>query len=275
MGPFGPYIISMRNLEDIKSSRVYGRRQGPALSAVRQARLDKWLPQIEIKLSSTDFGSHDAPKIPQKSPLRTPQSHFDNNDGPKDGPNTYPNDNLSLTDYWLEIGFGKGEHLAAQAEAHAKIGLFGCEPFLNGVSGLVDLVDEKALDNVRVFTDDARLLMDSFPDNSIGRAFILFPDPWPKARHHKRRIVSAGNIAALSRILKDGAELRIGTDHMEYCRWIMAHMLRAPDFVWLCESPENWQNRPDDWPPSRYEIKSLEQGRKSSYLRFIRRARPE
>ncbi|PCI33145.1 MAG: tRNA (guanosine(46)-N7)-methyltransferase TrmB [Alphaproteobacteria bacterium] len=230
----------MRNLEDIKGSRVYGRRQGQALSAARQARLDKWLPNIEIPLDGL---------VPTG-----PSGHFDS----------------ALADHWLEIGFGKGEHLAAQAKSHPDIGVIGCEPFLNGVSGLVDIVDQENLTNVRIFMDDARLLMDSLPDQSIGRAFILFPDPWPKARHHKRRIVSAGNIKVLSRILKDGAELRIGTDHMEYCRWIMAHMLENPDFNWLSDSPENWRNRPDDWPASRYEIKSREQGRISSYLRFIR-----
>lgn len=233
----------MRNLEDIKGSRVYGRRQGQTLSAARQARLDKWLPKIEIPLEGL---------VPTG-----PEGHF----------------GTDQRDHWLEIGFGKGEHLAAQAKSNPDIGLIGCEPFLNGVSGLVDIVDQENLTNVRIFMDDARLLMDSLPDQSIGRAFILFPDPWPKARHHKRRIVSAGNIKVLSRILKDGAELRIGTDHMEYCRWIMAHMLENPDFIWLSDSPENWRDRPDDWPATRYEIKSREQGRKSSYLRFIRRPR--
>lgn len=234
----------MRDLENIKGSRVYGRRQGSALSPARQARLDKWLPEIEIIFS-------------EQEPCLAPEKHFE----------------ADLKDHWLEIGFGKGEHLADQAQAHPDIGMIGCEPFLNGVSGLVDLVDQQKLSNVRIFRDDARLMMDSLADSSIGRAFILFPDPWPKARHHKRRMVSAGNIAVLSRIMKDGAELRIGTDHMEYCRWIMAHMLENPDFIWVCENPENWRVRPADWPSSRYEIKSLAQGRKSSYLRFIRQSR--
>ncbi len=234
----------MRNLENIKGSRVYGRRQGPALSAARQGRLDKWLPEIEIIL-------------PEQKSATAPQCYF----------------NMARKDFWFEIGFGKGEHLAAQAQSHPDIGMIGCEPFLNGVSGLVDLVDQSNLANVRIFTDDARLLMDSLPDSSIGRAFILFPDPWPKSRHHKRRIVGPGNIVVLARILKDGAELRIGTDHMEYCRWIMAHMMDNPDFIWASDSPEDWRSRPDDWPASRYEIKSMEQGRKSSYLRFIRRPR--
>lgn len=249
MGPVGPYIICMKHLEDIQGSRVYGRRQGKALSEARQARMDKWMPEIEIRLPVIE-GEASAPPVP-------PQEYFTE----------------SVRDYWLEIGFGKGEHLAAQAAAHPGVGMIGSEPFLNGVSGLVDQVDQQGLSNVRVFMDDARLLMDSLPDQSLGRAFILFPDPWPKARHHKRRIVSAGNIAVLARLLKDGAELRIGTDHMEYCRWIMAHMLDNEDFDWLADKPQNWQSRPEDWPATRYETKSLAQGRKSSYLRFVRRPR--
>ena len=244
-------MTGMKDLENIKGSRVYGRRQGVALSAARQARLDKWLPTLDIILSENTTDPEDVAET--VSP-----NHY------------FPQE---MQDYWLEVGFGKGEHLAQQAQMNPEIGMIGCEPFINGVSGLVDIVDEKQLSNVRVFRDDARLMMDSLPDQSLGRAFILFPDPWPKARHHKRRIVSAGNIKALSRLLKDGAELRIGTDHMEYCRWIMAHMLQNPDFIWQSGNPSDWQVRPDDWPPSRYEIKSLEQGRISSYLRFIRRPR--
>lgn len=247
MGPVGPYIICMKHLEDIQGSRFYGRRQGKALSEARQGRLDQWLPEIEINLSQAD----------PESPLQGPEVYFSS----------------PQKEYWLEIGFGKGEHLAAQACAHPQVGIIGSEPFLNGVSGLVDLVDQHQLSNVRIFMDDARVLMDSLPDQSLSRAFILFPDPWPKARHHKRRIVSAGNIAVLARLLKDGAELRIGTDHMEYCRWIMAHMLENTDFDWVAETPEDWRRRGPDWPATRYETKSLAQGRKSSYLRFIRRAR--
>ncbi len=239
-------MTPMRDLENIKGSRVYGRRQAAALSPARQRRLDHWLPKIDVTLP-----------CPDTAILIPPEKYFED----------------KKQDHWLEVGFGKGEHLAEQAKSHPDIGMIGSEPFLNGVSGLVDLVDQADLTNVRIFRDDARLLMDSLPDCSIGRVFILFPDPWPKTRHHKRRIVSAGNITVLSRILKDGAELRIATDHMEYCRWIMAHMLANPDFDWICDDPADWRCRPVDWPATRYEKKSLAQGRKSSYLRFIRRSR--
>lgn len=245
----------MKDLENIKGSRIYGRRQGKPLSMARQARLDELLPKLEIILPEAREEAQADPA--QREKYIAPATYFPE----------------GKSDYWLEIGFGKGEHLAIQAAAHPEIGMMGSEPFLNGVSGLIDLVDQEHLENIRIFMDDARLLMDSLPDQSIGRAFILFPDPWPKARHHKRRVVSEGNIVTLARILKDGAELRIGTDHVEYCRWIMARMLKTEDFSWICDKPENWRCRPEDWPPSRYETKSLEQGRKSSYLRFMRRPR--
>lgn len=217
------------------------------LSAARQARLDKWLPEIEIIL----------PETASQQQQILPQELFDS----------------SKDDYWLEIGFGKGEHLAWQAEQHPNLGIMGCEPFLNGISGLVDHVDQKNLKNVRIFTEDARLLMDHLPDQCLGRAFILFPDPWPKARHYKRRFVGPGNIAVLARLLKDGAELRIASDHKDYCRWTMAHMLNSEDFLWVSDQADDWQKRPDDWPATRYEIKAKAQGRKSRYLRFIRKPR--
>lgn len=228
----------MSDLENIQGSRVYGRRQGKPLREASQARLDEMLPRLQIML---------ADKI-------DPAEWFEG-------------------DVWLEIGFGKGEHLAWQAKENPGVGILGCEPFINGVSRLIDHLAEEASENVRIFQDDARLLMEALPDQSISRAFILFPDPWPKNRHHKRRIVSAGNIRVLSRILKDGAELRIATDHKDYCRWIMSHMLKSDDFDWVADGPEDWHQRSPDWPATRYESKAAEVGRKSSYLRFIRKGR--
>lgn len=245
----------VRNLENIKGSRLYGRRQGKTLSAARQARLDKWLPEIEITLSDLglDFDAEPNPKIATIAP----EKHF----------------STAKEEYWLEIGFGKGEHLAWQAAENPHVGIIGCEPFLNGISGLVDHMDQQDFCNVRIFAEDARLLMDRLPDQSLDRAFILFPDPWPKARHYKRRFVGPGNIAVLSRLLKDGAELRIASDHKDYCRWAMAHMMNSDDFIWASDQADDWQKRTMDWPATRYETKALEQGRKSAYLRFIRKSR--
>lgn len=224
------------DLENIQGSRVYGRRQGKPLRPTSQARLDEMLPRLKVAAEDDLLG-------------------------------------WTSGDIWLEIGFGKGEHLAWQAKENPNVGILGCEPFINGVSRLIDHLVEDGSENVRIFQDDARLLMDALPDQSISRAFILFPDPWPKNRHHKRRIVSTGNIRVLSRILKDNAELRIGTDHKDYCRWIISHMLKSDDFDWVANSPEDWHQRPADWPATRYETKAAQVGRKSSYLRFIRKGR--
>ncbi len=174
---------------------------------------------------------------------------------------------------WLEIGFGGGEHLAAQAEAHPDIGFIGCEPFMNGVARLMSDIDKRGLRNIRVHSDDARDLMDALPEASITRCFILFPDPWPKARHNNRRIVSRENLDALARVLSDGAELRLASDHMEYVRWMLFHILRHGAFEWLCRGPENWRRRPADAAPTRYEEKALARGDACVYLRFRRRDR--
>ena len=233
----------MKNLENIKGSRVYGRRQGKALKPASAVRLETYFPKYSLSLD--DKGALDY------------QTLFLNN--PRE--------------VWLEVGFGKGEHLAAQAKTNTDVGIIGCEPFLNGVSGLIDHMDRENLSNVRFYMDDARLLMDALPDGFLSRAFILFPDPWPKKRHHKRRIVSPGNVQALSRLLKDNAELRIATDHNDYCSWILARLMENEDFIWQDEGPDSWHKRTEDWPATRYEKKALEVGRKSTYMTFIRKAR--
>jgi tRNA (guanine-N7-)-methyltransferase len=172
---------------------------------------------------------------------------------------------------WLEIGFGGGEHLAAQAAAHPEIGFIGVEPFVSGVARLLAACEAAALGNVRVLVDDARLLLAALPAGSIDRTFILFPDPWPKVRHHKRRIVSSGTVADLARVLAPGAELRLATDDPAYARWMLEALVREPRLAWLAERARDWRARPDDWPPTRYEAKALAAGRRPVYLRFLRR----
>ena len=179
-----------------------------------------------------------------------------------------------VRDIWLEIGFGGGEHLASQAIAYPHVGLIGCEPFINGVAKLLRWVSEQELGNIRLYCDDARLLLERLPPCSIGRVFILFPDPWPKTRHHKRRIICEPVLARLAEIMKDGAELRIATDDRGYLEWIMQRLFQHPSFEWSACAPEDWRDRPADWPPTRYETKALEQGRHSTYLRYLRRLRP-
>jgi tRNA (guanine-N7-)-methyltransferase len=174
---------------------------------------------------------------------------------------------------WLEIGFGAGEHLAAQAERHREIFFIGCEVFEKGVAKLLERIERQRLDNIRVFNQDARLLMETMPMASVGRVFILFPDPWPKRRHAKRRIISRETLDSLALIMKDGAELRVATDDCNYACWIIERLTDHPAFEWLARRPTDWRERPEDWPATRYEEKALAAGRLPIFFRSRRRAR--
>lgn len=176
---------------------------------------------------------------------------------------------------WLEIGFGGGEHLAAQAECRPDIGFIGCEPFLNGIAKLLGEIERRRLDNIRLFVDDARLLIRALPPASVDRVFILFPDPWPKQRHRKRRIVSRDTLDGLARIMTDAAELRLATDDRDYLAWMLERLTGHPDFEWLARRPGDWRRRPPDWPATRYEAKARAAGRAGTFLRARRRARPQ
>ena len=222
---------------------LYGRRRGKKLRPARQALIDEALPRLRIELPAT--------------------GHID--------PATLFPPAVS-GDLWLEIGFGAGEHLAWQARNHPHIAMIGCEPYVNGMASLLSQVAAQGLANVRVFDDDARLLMNAIPDASVDRLFILFPDPWPKTRHHKRRMVGAETLDVMARILGDGAELRLATDHRSYCRWIIEHLAGHPAFEWLARGPADWRRRPDDWPETRYESKALT-GSRPVFLRYRRRDR--
>lgn len=162
---------------------------------------------------------------------------------------------------WIEIGFGGGEHLAAQAKQHPNIQFIGCEPYLNGVASLLGHMEEQQIDNIQILTDDARLLLESLPESSIDRVFILYPDPWPKARHHNRRIISNATLDMLVQIMKPGATLRIATDHDDYATWIMAHLLDHPNIEWHPITKADWQTPPEDWVETRYEQKAKKSGK--------------
>ncbi|MEI6558557.1 MAG: tRNA (guanine(46)-N(7))-methyltransferase TrmB [Rhodospirillaceae bacterium] len=181
---------------------------------------------------------------------------------------------LALHEVWLEVGFGGGEHLAGQAAAHPAVGIIGCEPFVNGVAGLLGHIERDTLtDRVRILADDARFLLDALPEASIGRAFVLFADPWPKTRHRERRFIGPANLERLARVLKDGAELRLASDDPGLVTWMLDHTWHHPAFDWTARSAEDWRQRPEDWPPTRYEQKAILAGRSPVFLRFIRRAR--
>ena len=178
---------------------------------------------------------------------------------------------VSPAELWLEIGFGAGEHLAEQAAVHPEVGFLGAEVFENGVVKLLAELRRRHLGNVRILVDDARLLLSALPDACLDRVFILFPDPWPKARHHKRRMVSPATLDQLARSMKDGAELRLATDDVGYLRAMLELVPVHPAFAWQAREPADWLRRPSDWPTTRYETKAVAAGRIPYFLRCTRR----
>ncbi len=222
--------------------RLYGRRRGRPLRLGRRRLAESLLPQIAVSL-------------PQQR-LLNPQTLFAR----------------PRAAVWLEIGFGAGEHLTAQAQSHPEIGFIGCEVFENGIARLVGDIAHQGLDNIRIFADDARELLDCLMPASIGRVFVLFPDPWPKQRHHKRRLVATSTLDRLGTVMQPGAELRLATDDPGYLVWMLELLTARPDFVWAARSAADWRERPADWPATRYEEKARAAGRRPAFLRFIRRS---
>ncbi|MEC9432004.1 MAG: tRNA (guanosine(46)-N7)-methyltransferase TrmB [Pseudomonadota bacterium] len=171
---------------------------------------------------------------------------------------------------WLEVGFGGGEHMLAQAEAEPGVNLLGCEPFVNGVAMCVADLDRRGIDNVRVHPGDARDLMEVMPEGSADRAFLLYPDPWPKTRHHKRRFMNPEGLDLFARVLKPGAELRVATDIEDYVRHSLAVAAAHPAFEWTAERPADWREPWEGWHRTRYEAKAVREGRTPHYLIFRR-----
>jgi tRNA (guanine-N7-)-methyltransferase len=171
---------------------------------------------------------------------------------------------------WLEIGFGGGEHLVWQARANPGVGIIGCEVFEDGVVKLLSAIEGGGLANVRVSSEDARAVIRWLPAAAIDRAFILFPDPWPKKRHVKRRLINRSLLDELARVMRPGAELRIATDIGDYLRTILEAFREHPAFAWQAVSPKDWRDRGPDWPATRYEAKAEREGRRRYFLRFRR-----
>ena len=170
---------------------------------------------------------------------------------------------------WLEVGFGGGEHLVHQAAQNTDVGLIGAEPYINGVAMLLGKIRRAGVDNVRVHPGDVRDLFEVLPDATIARAFLLYPDPWPKTRHHRRRFVTGEHLAPLHRVLQPGAIFRVATDIEDYVRQTLEQVPRH-GFEWLAERPDDWRKPWDDWIPTRYEQKALREGRVPHYLTFRR-----
>lgn len=217
--------------------RLYGRRQGHKLRAGQAALVEELLPRIDV---------------PEAGPLDARILFGD--DRPLE----------------LEIGFGAGEHLAWQAQARREHGFIGCEPFLNGVVGALAKIDAEGIGNVRIHMGDAIEVLERLPDASLSRVYLLHPDPWPKARHAKRRFMNHGPIGLIAAKLRPGGEFRFGTDHPVYLRWAMMVMGARGDFEWLAESPRDFLIRPADWPETRYEAKARAQGHGVWYFRYRR-----
>ncbi len=221
-----------------RRGQLYGRRKGPKLSAHQTHLRETLLPQLALRLRAN----------------ADPRSYF----------------STAVDDVWLEVGFGAGEHLLWQSQHHPAVGLIGAEPYESGTAKLLSRMPEGA-PNVRLHEGDARDIIEALPDASIGRVFILFPDPWPKTRHHKRRFVQMETLDALARVTKPGAEFRFGTDDSGYLAWTLERLLAHPMFDWIAESAADWMSRPADWPQTRYEAKALHGP--PAYLRFVRKAK--
>ncbi len=217
-------------------NRLYGRRAGHKLRKGQQQLIDELLPQVAVP------------------------------DGPLDSRILFGDDRP----LHLEIGFGAGEHLAGQAMMRPDHGFIGCEPFLNGVVGALLHIDENELTNVRLHMGDALDVLSRLPDASLDRAYLLHPDPWPKARHAKRRMMNPGPLDRIAAKLKPGGEFRFGTDHPIYVRWAMMQMGKRTDFEWQIDDCRDFQVRPDDWPETRYERKARRIGHEVWYFRYKR-----
>jgi len=217
--------------------RLYGRRQGHKLRQGQAALVEDLLPRLSVP----DTGALNAATLfGEDRPLH------------------------------LEIGFGAGEHLAGQAAANPDTDFIGCEPFLNGVVGALGYIQNGGLDNVRLHMGDALEVVERLPDASLSRVYLLHPDPWPKARHAKRRMMNHGPLDAIAAKLAPGGEFRLGTDDPTYCRWSMMVMNARRDFRWLATGPQDFLVRPDDWPETRYERKARRHGHEVWYFRYLR-----
>jgi tRNA (guanine-N7-)-methyltransferase len=217
----------------------FGRRSGKKLHGGQQAVFDAALPDLEIRL-----------------------------DGALDPRTLFPDASHLV----IEIGYGGGEHLALEAARHPRTGYIGCEVFTGGIGKMVQTIVARELGNIRLFTDDALKLLMALPAASIDEIYLLYPDPWPKTRHHKRRFVSPTTLAELARVLRPGGQFHFATDIEDYADWTLAHIMRAPEFSFMPERPGGWHEPYPGWEPTRYEEKARREGRMISfYLSFTRR----
>jgi tRNA (guanine-N7-)-methyltransferase len=213
------------------------RNRGRALRDRQMRRLEELLPSLEVAQGETPLD---------------PAALFGGRQG----------------DLRVEIGFGGGEHLAEQAKRWPEIHFIGCEPYLNGVVSLLGHIEREDLRNIRLYQGDGRAILKRLPPESVARIDLLFPDPWPKTRHHKRRIVSQETLVWMHRALRGQGVLRLATDHAEYGVWMLEKLLASGLFRWTAERAADWENPPADWVATRYQEKALALGKEILYLEW-------
>jgi tRNA (guanine-N7-)-methyltransferase len=219
--------------------QFYGRRKGRRLREGRRSLYEELLPKLTVEW-------HDGEALDPRTLFEASRA------------------------VWLEIGFGGGEHLAAQAAAHPDIGLIGCEVFEAGIASALGHIAAADLNNVRLHPEDARNLLAVLVPNSLDRVFLLFPDPWPRRRHAQRRFIGQANLDRLAVLMRAGAELRVASDDPVYQEWVLRHVPVHPDFRWQAQSPNDWLDRPADAVETRYEKKAREAGRTPMFFRFTK-----
>lgn len=175
---------------------------------------------------------------------------------------------VPVSEVWLEVGFGSGEHLLELARANPKAGLIGAEAYETGIDKLLSKLEEADVPRIRLYQGDGRDIVAALPDASLGRFFLLFPDPWPKTRHRKRRFVQMEILDALARVMRPGAELRFASDDASYVAWALERFMAHPAFRWTARGPQDWTVHPVGWPETRYEKKALRGP--PNYFSFVR-----
>jgi tRNA (guanine-N7-)-methyltransferase len=238
--PFDPDALSADGATAHGQGSFFGRRKGHKLRIHQADLIENLLPHLTLDIGSA-----------------APASLADLFEA-------------KLDDVRLEIGFGGGEHLIAEAQAFPNIGFIGCEPYVNGMAKILAQIEAGNIGNIRLYAGDAAELLAWAPSQSLTRIDLIHPDPWPKRRHWKRRFVQDATVAAMARILKPNAEFRFVCDIDDYVAWTLAHLMRSPDFIWTAERAADWQQPWGGYTMTRYGRKAEREGRKAAYLRFRR-----
>jgi tRNA (guanine-N7-)-methyltransferase len=223
-----------------RSRRLYGRAHGKALRPHQSGLVADLLPRLSLDVSK---------------PIGDARLLFP----------------LAVRETRLEVGFGGGEHLVEAASREPDVGFIGCEPFINGVARLLSQIEARGLQNILLHRGDAIEVVDRLPDASLSRVYLFYPDPWPKRRQRKRRIVSGDTLARLARVMRSGAELRFATDIDDYAAWTLARLRERAEFGWTATKALDWTTPWEGWAPTKYERKAMAAGRKPVYLTFLRK----